>query len=69
MNSKKLCKICTEYSVEEKCENMDSCELQKILLENKKLKKRNEELKKKLKVADEARIKESWEKYPDMMGK
>ena len=66
MTKKELCSICTEYSVEEKCENMSSCELQKILLENKELKKQNKELKKQL---SDMQIRQSWEKYPDMMGK
>lgn len=66
MKKKELCSICTEYSVEEKCENMSSCELQKILLENKELKKQNAYLRRQL---SDMRVMESWEKFPDMMGK
>ena len=66
MTKKELCSICTEYSVEEKCENMSSCELQKILLENKELKKQNAYLRRQL---SDMRAMESWKKFPDMMGK
>lgn len=73
MTKQELCNICTEYSVKEKCENMSSCELQKILIENKKLKSQIKELKCENRVLkkqlDEARIRESWEKYPDRMGR
>lgn len=66
MTRKELCEMCTEYSVDVKCDNKNSCKLQAILTENSKLKEENRKLKKE---NEERRIRESWEKYPDMMGK
>ena len=63
MTSKKLCEMCTEYSADEKCEYKNTCELQKILTENKKLREDNKELRAKLEVE------KSWRDSPDMMGK
>ena len=48
MTSKKLCEMCTEYSADEKCEYKNTCELQKILTENKDLKAENKQLKAKV---------------------
>lgn len=66
MTRKELCEMCTEYSVDTKCENKDSCKLQAILTENAMLKAENKRLKEENR---EMRIRESWEKFPDMMGK
>lgn len=66
MTRKELCEMCTEYSVDTKCENKEMCKLQAILTENAQLKKENRELRQENK---ERRIMESWEKFPDMMGK
>lgn len=66
MTRKELCKMCTEYSAEIKCENKDKCKLQAILTENARLKAENKELKRRIR---EIEIRESWEKFPDMMGK
>lgn len=66
MTRKELCEMCTEYANDAKCENKESCKLQAILKENKRLKAENKELRK---ANEEMRIRESWEKYPDMMGK
>ena len=66
MTKKELCEMCTEYSVDSKCENKDTCKLQAILEENKRLKQENRRLKKE---NDEHSARESWEKFPDMMGK
>ena len=66
MTRKELCKMCTEYSSDTKCENKESCKLQAILTENAQLKKENKRLRKE---NEERRIRESWEKFQDMMGK
>lgn len=66
MTQKELCSLCTEYSIDTKCENKNSCKILAILKENKQLKEENTRLKKENK---EMRIKESWEKFPDAMGK
>lgn len=66
MTGKELCEMCTEYSVDSKCENKETCKLQVILTENARLKAENKKLKKE---NDEMRIRESWRKFPDMMGK
>ena len=55
-----------EYSTTEKCEYKNTCELQKILTENKGLKAENKELKAKV---EELEDEKSWRDYPDMMGK
>ena len=66
MTGKELCEMCTEYSVDTKCENKKTCKLQAILTENARLKEENRRLRKE---NEERRIRESWEKFPDMMGK
>ena len=66
MTSKKLCEMCMEYSTTEKCEYKNTCELQKILTENKDLKAKNKELKAKV---EELEVEKSWHDSPDMMGK
>lgn len=66
MTSKKLCEMCTEYSADEKCEYKNTCELQKILKENKDLKAKNKELEAKV---EELEVEKSWRDFPDMMGK
>ena len=66
MTPKELCNMCENYSIEEKCDIKDCCQLQEILSENARLKKENARLKKE---NEERRIRESWEKFPDMMGK
>ena len=66
MTRKELCEMCTEYSVDIKCEYKDSCKLQAILTENSKLKEENRKLKKE---NQELRAEISWTKYPDTMGR
>ena len=66
MKSTELCKMCMEYSTTEKCEYKNTCELQKILTENKDLKAKNKELKAKV---EELEVEKSWRDNPDMMGK
>lgn len=66
MTRKELCEMCTEYSTDTKCENKKSCKLQAILTENAQLKEENKRLRKE---NEERRIRESWDKFPDMMGK
>lgn len=62
MTYKELCEMCTEYSVNEKCDNKQTCKLRKILTENKKLKEENKNLRRELVVI-------RWKKYPEMMGR
>lgn len=66
MKRKELCEMCTEYSTTEKCEYKNTCELQKILSENKDLKAENKQLKAKV---EELEIEKSWWNSPDMMGR
>lgn len=66
MTNKKLCEMCMEYSTTEKCEYKNTCELQKILTENKGLKAENKQLKAKV---EELEVEKSWCDSPDMMGK
>lgn len=66
MKSKDLCKMCTEYSDDTRCENEKDCELQKILKENNKLRAENRTLRKK---NEELETEKSWRDFPDMMGK
>ena len=66
MTSTDLCKMCTEYSIHSKCEYRNTCELQKILTENKDLKAKNKELRAKV---EELEDEKSWRDFPDMMGK
>ena len=70
MIRKEFCKMCTEYSADEKCEYMESCKLQeklqKVFEENKKLRAENKELRKKVKKMETDK---SWADFPDMMGK
>ena len=66
VTSTELCEMCTEYSATEKCEYKNTCELQKILSENKDLKAENKQLKEKIEELENER---SWRDFPDMMGK
>ena len=70
MIRKEFCKMCTEYSADEKCEYRESCELQeklqKIFEENKKLREENKKLRKKI---EKMETDKSWADFPDMMGK
>lgn len=66
MTRKELCEMCTEYSVDTVCDHKDDCKLQAILTENAKLKAENRALKRE---NNDMRVRESWEKFPDMMGK
>lgn len=66
MTSIELCKMCMEYSTTEKCEYKNTCELQKILSENKDLKAKNKELRAKI---EELEMERSWRNSPEMMGK
>ena len=66
MTSKKLCEMCTEYSADEKCEYKNTCELQKILTEDKDLKAENKQLKAKV---EKLEVEKSWWNSPDMMGR
>ena len=66
MTSKKLCEMCMDYSTTEKCEYKNTCELQKILTENKGLKAKNKELRAKVEGSE---VEKSWHDFPDMMGK
>jgi hypothetical protein len=66
VTSKKLCEMCTEYSADEKCEYKNTCELQKILTENKDLKAENKQLKAKV---EKLEVEKSWWNSPDMMGR
>lgn len=59
MTQKELCEMCTEYSVDTECEHKDSCKLQAIL-------KENDYLRKKLK---EHEARESWDRFPEAMGR
>ena len=65
MTKKQLCKMCIEYSADTKCEIKDSCELQKILAENTKLRRELRQVKSELKELEYIR---SWEISPDRMG-
>lgn len=62
MTSIELCRMCTEYSADTRCEYKKDCKLQKILTENKVLRAENKELRTKA-------FRNSWEKSPDMMGR
>jgi predicted RNase H-like nuclease (RuvC/YqgF family) len=66
MTKKQLCRMCTEYSADVKCEKKKECELQNILSENKKLK---EEVRMLKKENENLQSKISWATHPDMMGK
>lgn len=66
MTSIELCRMCTEYSADTRCEHKKDCELQKILTENKDLKAENKQLKAKV---EELEIEKSWWNSPDMMGR
>lgn len=66
MKSTELCKMCTEYSTTEKCEYKNTCELQRILSENKKLKVKNKELRTKI---EELETERAWRNSPDRMGR
>ena len=62
VTSIELCRMCTEYSADTRCEHKKDCKLQKILTENKALRAENKELRTKA-------FRNSWEKSPDMMGR
>ena len=66
MTRKELCEMCTEYSTDTKCDYKETCKLQAILTENAQLKEESKRLRKE---NQEMKIRESWEKFPDMMGK
>ena len=66
MTQKELCEMCTEYSVDTKCDNKDTCKLQSILTENARLKAEIKELKRKNTDLESEKI---WKMFPDMMGK
>lgn len=66
ITSKELCEMCNEYSTERKCDIKDSCELQKILQENKKLKEKNKKLKAKI---DKLQSDLSWANDDNQMGR
>lgn len=66
MTSTELCRMCTEYSVHQKCEYRKTCELQKFLKENTKLQAKNKELRAK---TEELESDKRWTDFPDMMGK
>ena len=61
-----ICKMCTEYSADTRCEQKKDCELQKILKENNKLRAEKRTLRKK---NEELETEKSWRDFPDMMGK
>lgn len=58
MTKEQLCAMCFEHG-DEPCEHESECKLQKILAENKRLKKQNEKLKLEL----------SWIESPERMGR
>lgn len=66
MTRKELCEMCTEYSTDTKCDYKKTCKLQAILTENAQLKEESKRLRKE---NQEMKIRESWDKFPDMMGK
>lgn len=66
MTRKELCGMCMDYSTDVKCDNEETCKLQTILTENAKLKEENKWLRKE---NEEMRIRESWEKFPEAMGR
>lgn len=66
MTSTKLCKMCTEYSITEKCKYKNTCELQRILSENKNLKAKNKQLQTKI---EELETERAWRNSPDRMGR
>ena len=48
MSDTELCKMCTEYSNETKCDNKENCKLLAIVRENRELKKENADLRLKI---------------------
>lgn len=66
MTNNELCKMCTEYSTETKCDHKNDCKLLGILRENRQLKEELREIKKEL---SDLQIRKSWEDYPEMMGR
>ncbi len=66
MTNNELCSMCTEYSIETKCDHKDDCKLLGILRENRQLKEELRETKKEL---SDLQIRKSWEDYPEMMGR
>lgn len=69
MTINKICELCTEFSVYDKCDMEDGCPLIKLETENKKLKKKNKELRKKVKELEEYETKQSWIDNPERMGR
>ena len=65
MTRKELCEMCTEYSVDTKCENKDTCKLQTILTENARLKAEIKEYRRK---NNDLEARRRWNMFPDMMG-
>lgn len=67
-----LCRMCTEYSTDTRCE-VDNCSLQEILTENAVLKNENATLRDKVKLLEHkiSSLEEerSWEKFPEQMGR
>lgn len=62
MTSTELCRMCTEYSADTRCDHKKECKLHKILMKNKELRKENKELRAKA-------IRSSWDESPDRMGR
>ena len=65
MTRKELCEMCTEYSVDTKCENKDTCKLQTILAENARLKAEIKEYRIK---NNDLEARRRWDMLPDTMG-
>ena len=66
MTNTELCRMCTEYSTDTRCDNKKDCKLQKILMENKKLRAENKELRVK---TEKLETDKRWTDFPDMTGK
>jgi hypothetical protein len=66
MTEKEICQMCTEYSIDTKCDFKDKCKLIALVRENRKLKTELKAVKKELTELKSIR---SWELYPDRMGK
>lgn len=62
MTKKELCRMCTEYNSDIRCDNEQDCKLLNLLKENKHLKEEVKSLKKE-------NERSSWERFPDEMGK
>ena len=66
MTRTELCEMCTEYSTNQKCENRETCKLQKILTENKELRLENKKLREKVEKLESDK---RWDIFPEMMGR